>query len=144
MPELKRDAWSHLIPHAGTMCLLDVVRTYDATAITCATQTHRNPDNPLRVGGRLNAICGIEYAAQAAAIHGGLTNTSTRCKPKSGYLAAVRGLTQAVSSLDDIDVELIVSATQVMLDEVSCIYEFTLSARDRELMRGRLTVVQNF
>ncbi len=126
------------------MCLIDVVRAYDAASITCATHTHCNPGNPLRSGGRLNAVCGIEYAAQAAAIHGGLTNASTGQKPKSGYLAAVRGLTQTVTRLDDIDAELIISAKQLMLDETSCIYEFALSARDQELMRGRLTVVQNF
>lgn len=125
------------------MCLLDVVRAYDAASITCATHSHRLSDNPLRADGQLHAVCGIEYAAQAAAIHGGLTASTAR-KPKSGYLAAVRGLTHAVSRLDDIDAELIVSAKQVMQDEASCIYEFSISAQDRELMRGRLTVVQNF
>jgi predicted hotdog family 3-hydroxylacyl-ACP dehydratase len=144
MPDLTRDAWAHLIPHAGAMCLLDAVREYDATSITCATLSHRRSDNPLRSDGRLNAVCGIEYAAQAAAIHGGLTNADTGRKPKSGYLAAVRGFTQTVTRLDDIDAELIVGARQLMLDESSCIYEFTVSAGDRELMRGRLTVVQNF
>lgn len=145
MPGLIRDKWSHLIPHAGAMCLIDIVRAYDAASITCATQTHRRPDNPLRANGRLASICGIEYAAQSAAIHSGLVNTETGRKPKSGYLVAVRELDLHVQRLDDIEVELIVHAKQVMLGEDNCIYEFALLARDHELiMRGRLTLVQNF
>jgi predicted hotdog family 3-hydroxylacyl-ACP dehydratase len=144
MPELTRDAWSHLIPHSGTMCLIDVVRAHDAASITCATQTHRRPDNPLRADGRLGAVCGVEYAAQAAAIHSGLVNADRGRRPKSGYLAAVRGVQMQVDRLDDIDTELLIHANQVMLDETSCIYEFTVTGRDRELLRGRLTVMQNF
>ncbi len=126
------------------MCLIDTVRRYDESSIDCATRTHQAKDNPLRADGRLGAICGVEYAAQAAAIHSGLLNASSGRKPKSGYLAAIRGVQLGAQRLDDIDVELEIAAKQVLLDETSCIYEFTIKARERELLRGRLTVVQNF
>jgi predicted hotdog family 3-hydroxylacyl-ACP dehydratase len=60
------------IPHHGRMCLLDEVLEWDAQHIRCRSGTHRQPDHPLRSQGRLGAACGIEYAAQAMAVHGAL------------------------------------------------------------------------
>ena len=69
-----------LIPHAGAMCLLDSVRSLgqhvDRLPEPPATA---QADHPLASDGRLDAICGIEYAAQAMAVHGGLT-----CGPAAG------------------------------------------------------------
>jgi predicted hotdog family 3-hydroxylacyl-ACP dehydratase len=53
-----------LIPHAGAMCLLDRVESWDATHIRCVTDSHHRADNPLRQSNGLRAICGVEYAAQ--------------------------------------------------------------------------------
>ena len=64
------------IPHKGRMCLLDEVLNWDATQIRCRSATHRTTDNPLRAHGRLGAVCGIEYAAQAMAVHGALVGAS--------------------------------------------------------------------
>ncbi len=47
---------------------------WDAQHIRCRSATHRLPGNPLRSQGRLGAACGIEYAAQAMAVHGALAN----------------------------------------------------------------------
>ena len=58
------------------MCLLDEVLSWDATRIRCRSNTHRTADNPLRAHGRLGAACGIEYAAQAMAVHGALVAAS--------------------------------------------------------------------
>ena len=35
-----------LIPHSGTMCLLDTVAAWDEQRIRCLTETHRDPANP--------------------------------------------------------------------------------------------------
>jgi predicted hotdog family 3-hydroxylacyl-ACP dehydratase len=61
-----------LIPHQGTMCLLDDVTAWSVADITCGASSHLSPDNPLRRSGRLGAISGIEYGLQAAALHGAL------------------------------------------------------------------------
>jgi predicted hotdog family 3-hydroxylacyl-ACP dehydratase len=58
------------------MCLLDDVLSWDASRIRCRSASHRTPDNPLRAHGRLGAACGIEYAAQAMAVHGALVGAS--------------------------------------------------------------------
>lgn len=67
---LDRAAIAALIPHDGAMCLLDGVLAWDRTSITCAASSHRAPGNPLAAGCRLDVVCGVEYAAQAMAVHG--------------------------------------------------------------------------
>jgi predicted hotdog family 3-hydroxylacyl-ACP dehydratase len=62
------------IPHQGRMCLLDEVLDWNAQHIRCRSATHRALDNPLRSHGRLGIACGIEYAAQAMALHGALAD----------------------------------------------------------------------
>jgi len=54
------------------MCLLERVSAWDTHQIRCEANSHRASDNPLRAHGRLGAACGIEYAAQAMAMHGAL------------------------------------------------------------------------
>src|SRR5574337_1263109 len=65
----KRD-WASLIPHAGTMCLLDEVMDWNATRLHACSASHSRPDNPLRADGMLHAVNLCEYAAQAMAVHG--------------------------------------------------------------------------
>src|ERR1700679_4346194 len=64
------------IPHQGRMCLLDQVLAWDAHHIRCRTSTHRALDNPLRSHDRLGIASGIEYAAQAMALHGALAGAA--------------------------------------------------------------------
>ena len=64
------------IPHKGRMCLLDEVLSWDAAHIRCRSASHTSASNPLRLHGRLGAACGIEYAAQAMAVHGALIAAS--------------------------------------------------------------------
>src|SRR5215831_9800765 len=106
------------IPHKGRMCLLDEVLSWDAARIRCRSSTHRAADNPLRAHGRLGAACGIEYAAQAMAVHGALiaasaplaSTVSTQVRGSIGatvgYLASVRNVTLNVTRLDDLEEEL--------------------------------------
>ena len=61
-----------LIPHAGPMCLLDAVLAWDMTTIACVASSHRSAGNPLAANDRLDAVCGVEYASQAMAVHAGL------------------------------------------------------------------------
>jgi predicted hotdog family 3-hydroxylacyl-ACP dehydratase len=75
------------IPHHGRMCLLDEVLEWDAQHIRCRSGTHRQPDHPLRSQGRLGAACGIEYAAQAMAVHGALAGGAVADASGVGALA---------------------------------------------------------
>jgi predicted hotdog family 3-hydroxylacyl-ACP dehydratase len=128
------------LPHAGAMCLLDGVLSWDATRISCTAGTHRSPDNPLRRDGRLHTICGIEYAAQAMALHAALASGG-RLPPRAGYLASVRDIHCRVACLDAVEGDLLVEAEQLTGEESRAIYRFALLSAQRELLTGRAAVL---
>jgi predicted hotdog family 3-hydroxylacyl-ACP dehydratase len=127
------------IPHHGRMCLLDEVSHWDAQHIRCRSSTHRVPDNPLRSHGRLGVACGIEYAAQAMAVHGALASESVRSEV--GFLAGLRDVRLHVARLDDIESDLVCDATLIAGDRGSALYEFAVISEGRLLLSGRATVV---
>ena len=135
------DQIQHLIPHAGSMCLLDSVQSFDTQGIVCIARSHRFQTNPLREKNVLHAVCGIEYAAQAMALHGALISSTPTETPRAGRLAGVRSVQFAVSRLDDIPEDLVIEATQLMGDENSMVYEFTVKTPNRVLLSGKATVV---
>ena len=125
------------------MCLLDCVEAWDRERIRCRASSHRAADNPLRAYGRLGAACGIEYAAQAMAVHGALLAAPDSTRARVGYLASVRGTQLHVSRLDDIAADLRVEATCITRSENSILYQFSVSAAGRLLLDGRAAVVLN-
>lgn len=138
---LDRDWIAQRIPHAGAMCLLDRVLAWDADRLRCLATSHLRPDNPLRTGGRLSAVCGIEYAAQATAVHGALRTAGGGEAPRSGFLASVRNVEFHVRRLDTLDGDLVVEAERLTGEGNDALYQFRLLASDgRELLTGRLAV----
>jgi len=139
---LDRAAIAARIPHQGGMCLLDRVLEWSADHIRCATASHRAADNPLRAHGRLGAACGIEYAAQAMAVHGSLCATDGPARPpRRGMLTSVRGVELHVPRLDDIAADLVVAAERLSGDGGAAVYAFSLRAGERVLVEGRATVI---
>jgi predicted hotdog family 3-hydroxylacyl-ACP dehydratase len=135
-----RDEIAGLIPHAGRMCLLDRVIRWSPAAICCVSRQHGAPDNPLRSHDRLGAACGVEFAAQAMALHGRLCAGGSEA-PRHGYLASLRQLACRCERLDLCAGELIIDAERVAGDERQALYRFTLRCDDRELVSGRAAVV---
>jgi predicted hotdog family 3-hydroxylacyl-ACP dehydratase len=140
------------IPHKGRMCLLDEVLHWDARQIRCRSATHRTRDNPLRAYGRLGAVCGIEYAAQAMAVHGALVGASAPLASSMseirdslgaavGYLASVRSVTLHVGRLDDIEGDLIANAERLAGDARTVLYEFSVTSAQRLVLEGRASIV---
>jgi predicted hotdog family 3-hydroxylacyl-ACP dehydratase len=135
------------IPHQGRMCLLDEVIEWDPHHIRCRTETHRAPDNPLRSHDRLGIACGIEYAAQAMALHGALAGGAPGAGAGAGnpslvgLLASVRDVRLHVLRLDDIESDLICEAGHLAGDSLTALYEFAVRDRDRVLLSGRASVV---
>jgi predicted hotdog family 3-hydroxylacyl-ACP dehydratase len=130
-----------LIPHHGSMCLLDRVMHCDAQTIHCGATSHRSLTNPLREQGILHAVCGIEYAAQAMAVHGALLSERGDKPPRSGRLASVRSVALSATRLDDVAGDLDVCATQLMGDDSSMVYEFIVATAGQTLLKGKATVV---
>lgn len=130
-----------LIPHAGTMCLLDGVESWDDQSIVCITSTHLSPDNPLRTGGHLGVIHGTEYGAQAMAVHGGVLARLKGESMVSGYLAALRNVRWYVDFLDCVPGPMRISAKQLLRSGGNMMYEFDLRAEGKLLVSGRATVM---
>jgi predicted hotdog family 3-hydroxylacyl-ACP dehydratase len=129
-----------MIPHAGAMCLLDGVREIDAKRIVCTATSHRDVANPLRRQGRLAAVCGVEYAAQAMAAHGAWAS-GLAAQPRRGMFASLREVAWTCTHLDQIEQELAIEAQLDADDGRTAAYRFTLHAGATLLLRGRATVV---
>ena len=130
-----------LVPHSGLMCLLDSVTEWDDRSITCISNTHRDPANPLRRDGRLSALHAFEYAAQTAAVHGGLRARSAGMTAPPGYLAALRDARMHVMRLDDIASPLQISAHRLFGEAANTVYECRVSAGDVLLADGRIIIM---
>jgi predicted hotdog family 3-hydroxylacyl-ACP dehydratase len=128
-----------LVPHAGTMCLLDRIVSADADGIVCATSSHRAAANPLRRDGRIAALHLAEYGAQAMAVHGGLRDRGVASR--GGMLVAIRDLRLGVEHVEDVAGELLVEARRLVANPGGLIYSFTVRAGDRELATGRVSVM---
>jgi predicted hotdog family 3-hydroxylacyl-ACP dehydratase len=131
-----------LIPHSGTMCLLDEVTHWDDRSIVCLANTQRDVANPLRRDGRLSAVHAFEYGAQAAAIHGGLRARSVGAFAPPGYLAALRNAHLYAERLDDIISPLQIGANRLFGDSANTIYECRISAQGILLANARITIIQ--
>lgn len=137
---LDRVAIAARIPHQGSMCLLDAVLAWDSGQIHCRASSHRQPDNPLRAAARLGAACGIEYAAQAMAVHGALL-APEGAPPRPGYLASVRSVQLAVDRLDDLPQDLDIIAERLSGDEHNILYHFRVEHAGDLLLSGRAAVM---
>lgn len=123
------------------MCLLEEVLSWDEHGIRCSASSHRSLHNPLRAYGRLGAACGIEYAAQAMAIHGALLSAMDAGDAQAGYLVSVRSTQLYVSRLDIMTADLIVETSCITRSDNNVLYQFTVSAADQLLLEGRAAVV---
>ena len=134
---MNHDAICARLPHAGRMCLLDRLAAWDSESIACLASSHRDADNPLRRNGRLHAVMGVEYAAQAMALHGSLL-AAHDVTPAIGYLASVRDLKLDLEDLGAVTEDLHITARRLSGDAGGFIYEFEIRAGSEAVLSGRL------
>lgn len=137
-----------LIPHSGSMCLLDRLAQWDAQRIVCTATNHRDASHPLRTRSGLMSPCAIEYAAQAMALHGALIGQEAGTAASPGFLASARGVQLHVLRLDDLPStetpdKLQIEATRQSGDARQILYAFQVSHAGRTLAEGRAAVVLN-
>lgn len=137
-PPLDAAAIARLVPHQGRMCLLDRALAWDASRILCATDRHRDTGNPLRRDGMLPAICGLEFAFQAMALHGAL-NAGAAQRP--GFVSSLRDVALETERLDDIAGDLQVEAAALVAEAGGFIYRFAVTAAGRDLLHGQAAVI---
>src|SRR4030095_13154672 len=130
-----------LVPHSGTMCLLDSVVEWDDRSIICISKTHRDSANPLRRDGRLSAVHAFEYGAQAAAVHGGLRARSVGATAPPGYLAALRDARLHVLRLDDVASPLQIRAHRLFGEAANTVYACQVSAGDVVLVARPIRII---
>jgi predicted hotdog family 3-hydroxylacyl-ACP dehydratase len=140
MPSLTKDELASLLPHAGAMRLLDCVESWDASTIRCRTESHRDPANPLRRGAKLDAVAGLEYAAQAMGVHVGLLDGRPLEGGSIGYVGSVRDVVFGADRLDDCPGTLTIGATRLFADNRSFMYRFAVLCQDREVLTGRASI----
>jgi predicted hotdog family 3-hydroxylacyl-ACP dehydratase len=138
---MKQVLISSLVPHAGSMCLLERVIEWDDRHVVLETATHRSPENPLRSNGRLRALHLCEYGAQAMAVHGGLRGTVTGVKPKPGMLVSLRAVKLTCEYVEDLPGDLRVEAECLQADAASLQYSFRVRHGETLLAEGRAAVV---
>jgi len=124
---LDHDAIARLIPHQGAMCLLARVVAHDSTSITCEAESHADPANPLRNADGLPASAGVEYAAQAIALHAAL-GKQAGAPVGRGFLAVLSDVRWSRPRLDDLPGPLNVRAELLADTGGGLQYRFTVGA----------------
>ena len=132
-----------LLPHTGRMRLIDRVMSYDEERIVCESESHRATDHPLAENGRLSIVCGLEYGAQAMAVHRALlAGPPPATGAPHGYLISASELRWGVDRLDLCAAPLVIEAVIEFRAGPQMAYRFELRAGDRSLLSGRASVSQ--
>jgi predicted hotdog family 3-hydroxylacyl-ACP dehydratase len=138
---LDRESIAAMIPHQGSMCLLERVLEWDNQRITLATATHTDPQNPLRKDGRLRAVHLCEYGAQAMAVHGGLSPHAKGKGAQPGVLVSLRDIKLHCEYIDDLPGELQVYAQRLLESGGNWQYAFSVQHNGKMLAEGRAAVM---
>lgn len=140
MSAVTKEELASLLPHAGAMRLIEWVESWDDTMIRCRTGSHRDPANPLRHGAGLDAVAGLEYAAQAVGLHVGLRDQGRAKDGSIGYVGSLRDVVFGIDRLDDCRTDLAIDAIRLFEDDQNFVYRFVISSGGRELLRGRASI----
>jgi predicted hotdog family 3-hydroxylacyl-ACP dehydratase len=141
MSIIGREQILRMLPHAGSMCLLDAVQDWDAASVRCVSRRYRDADNPMRrANGVLGIASGVEIAAQAMAVHGRLISGNDG-PPGRGYLVGLRDVQLRTGRLDAVEGDLVIDAERLMGDAEGASYRFMLAVQGVELLSGRATVL---
>ncbi|MGY0505771.1 phosphotransferase [Luteimonas sp. e5] len=126
------------------MCLWQRVLAFDAEHVRVATDSHRDPGNPLRRGALLPALALVEYGAQAMAVHGGLLAQPLHAAtgtPRRGMLVALREVELQCTRLDTLAGEIEGHAVCLAAGADSQQYRFRIEHAGRVIAHGRATVL---
>jgi predicted hotdog family 3-hydroxylacyl-ACP dehydratase len=139
---LPKTDWAHLIPHAGSMCLLDAVLAWDEKNIHAISAGHARGDNPLRGEHGLHAVHLAEYGAQAMAVHGALLARADGVeKVRPGRLVSLRDVQLHAEYVDSLNGRLDVHAECLYADDSGAQYAFRVEHRGHMVATGRAAVI---
>lgn len=133
-----------LLPHSARMRLIDRVVSYDEDRIVCESDSHRASDHPLAFDGILPIACGLEYGAQAMAIHGSLLAdhaSPAGSDARHGYLIAASDLLWTIVRLDQCEAPLVIEAISEFRSQQQVAYRFELKVAGQCVFSGRASVL---
>ncbi|MBG9388459.1 hydroxymyristoyl-ACP dehydratase [Caenimonas aquaedulcis] len=133
---LDRAQIERVVPHAGAMCLLDEVSSWDATHIACSSAAP-TAAHPLARDGSVPAIAACEYAAQAAAVHGALLDGAQA--PRPGMLAKLMDIEMHACAFESGGAPVTVRADLESRVATGCLYRFEVRG-DQPIASGRFMV----
>jgi predicted hotdog family 3-hydroxylacyl-ACP dehydratase len=125
------------IPHAGAMFLLERVVRYDETLIVCEAAAPTG-QHPLARAEGVPAVAAVEYAAQAAALHGSLLDGDSQ--PRHGMLGKLSEVALSGGWLDADSSALTIQAELLVRGASGCIYSFSVQGEHGWGARGRLLI----
>ena len=137
---LNRAQIAALIPHGNAMCMLDEVVSWSAEQIHCRSCDFANSDNPLFENGQLETVLLLEYAAQAAAVHAALLQ-STLGESRPAYIGAVKNV-ELLKPVSDNYTAIEIEAHCLLNNSSGAIYEVVAQQHGDILIRGRLILNQ--
>lgn len=126
-----------LVPQTGTMCLLEIVESWDAINIVCQSSDSLS-NNPLLRDGKLPSTAAIEYAAQATALHGALLDGGLNSKP--GVLAKLTEISLQTEYISVDNMPLRVSVEQLSRTSGGCKYKFVVNGSQHAVASGFLMI----
>ncbi len=142
---MKKSQICQLLPHSGTMCLIDEIVSWDKEMLVAKTMSHTELKNPLTNEDSLNSIHGVEYAAQAMALHSALIKSEKMEQTKTrGYLASVKNINILQEYLfekqgDDIT-PLLIKVFVLMAGSQGFSYQFEILKGDQVYISGKITI----
>lgn len=124
--------------------MISRIEAVDASVIDCVADNHADPLHPLRHVDCLPITAGIEYGAQAVALHSILcarpTDSGTVPQPRTGYLAVLRDVRWYRDRLDQEPAPLRITARLLAELAAGLHYRFALIAGGRSLIEGELII----
>ena len=138
---LNKTAIAELIPHADEIVLLDSCILSSAEGLTCISNSHTDKNNPLRNANGLSATSGVEYAAQAIAVHAALQNNKNTGQ---GLLVACKNIICRLRYLDTIATEIQIQVEHiggsVELGVLQYKFHINASGKVQKLISGELSI----
>jgi len=135
---LDRTVIEALIPHSGRMCLIDTVVQWGPNSIECQGVCDQ-ATHPLLREGRLPSTSAIEYAGQAAAVHGALLDKAKEAK--AGFLGKLTEISFSSNIIEKEEGPLNIVAHLVSRSEQGCIYKFEVTGAIHFVATGQFMIV---
>ncbi|MEM1153042.1 MAG: hypothetical protein AAGI44_02810 [Pseudomonadota bacterium] len=137
---LDKAAIDELIPHTGSMCVLDTVQRWDQDSIVCTSNRHHSEDNPLRESAELCCEVLLEYTAQAAAVHAALVGAGIG-SDRTALMGAVKRLHLHQRVVEPSIETLLVSANAQLQSRDGAIYQVAVHGHDTPLITARIVLL---